>query len=51
MFSDPSSADAIQTPLARGATVKVLERVGSWLKIEVTDSGETGYVHIRLLQQ
>ena len=50
MFSDPSSADATQTPLARGATFKVVERVGNWVKIEVTDSGETGYVHIRLLQ-
>jgi len=50
MFSDPSSADATQTPIARGATFRVLERAGSWVKIEVTDSGETGYVHIRLLQ-
>jgi len=33
MFSDPSSADATETPIARGASVEVLERVGSWVLI------------------
>ena len=46
MFSDLSAADATETRVDHGAKVKVLERSGDWLKIEVEESGETGYMHI-----
>ena len=46
MFSDLSSADATETKVDRGAVVKVLERSGDWVKIEIEDGGKTGYMHI-----
>ena len=46
MFSDLSSADATETQVDRGAVVKVLERSGDWVKIEIEDGSKTGYMHI-----
>jgi len=51
MFSDPNSADAIETPVSRGAEVMVLDRSGDWVKIEIKSSGETGYIHITQLSE
>lgn len=40
------AADATETPVQHGTAVIVLERTGDWVKIEVTDTGITGFIHI-----
>ena len=49
MFSDLSSADATETKVDRGAVVKVLDRSGDWVKIEIVDDGKIGYMHLTQL--
>ena len=51
MFSDLTSADATETPVSHGATVKLLERSGNWAKIKIESSGETGYIHFTQLSE
>jgi len=44
MFSDLTE-NATEVPLDQGDQVKVLERNGSWVKVEVIEGGAIGFVH------
>ena len=41
---DASRFSRVEDKLVTGAKVKILEVVGEWAKVQVTETGETGYV-------
>lgn len=43
------TADAIETRVAHGASVKILENARDWIKIEIPDNQIIGYIHFSQL--